>query len=180
MRLLCISQLKEEPLIKIFLLASSIFKEENLETRDFPSGASGKESVCQCKRCKRWSFDPGIGKIPWVGNGNPLWYSCPENPMERSLVGYRPWDLRDGHDKRLSVHTHTHTHKHGIKKFFKSYSQSVVDSDYQSKLSMYPSFRMKVSCLSACWVVGPWMLSQIFQQVLDWMFVLCWIRRCNS
>ena len=45
-------------------------------------------------------------------------------------MGYRPWDLGDGHDKRLSVCmcADTHTQKHGIKKFFKSYSQSVVDS----------------------------------------------------
>ena len=85
----------------------------------------------------------------------------------------------------LSMHTHTHIHTHtlrnGIKKFFKSHSQSVVASDWnQSKLSMWPSFRMKVSPLSTCWMASPWMLSQIFQQVLDWMFVLCWIGRCNS
>ena len=72
MCLLYISQLKEEPLIKIFLLASSIFKEENLETKGFPGGASGKESACQCKRYKKSSFDPCIGKIPWVANGDPL------------------------------------------------------------------------------------------------------------
>ena len=85
----------------------------------------------------------------------------------------------------LSMHTHTHIHTHtlrnGIRKFFKSHSQSVVASDWnQSKLSMWPSFRMKVSPLSICWMASPWMLSQIFQQVLDWMFVLCWIGRCNS
>ena len=26
---------------------------------------------------------PGSGKAPGVGNGNPLWYSCLENYMER-------------------------------------------------------------------------------------------------
>ena len=31
----------------------------------FPGGASGKESACQCKRCKRWGFNPGVRKIPW-------------------------------------------------------------------------------------------------------------------
>ena len=57
---------------KDILLASSIFKAENLETRGFPGGASGKESACQCKRCKKSSFDPCIGKILWVANGDPL------------------------------------------------------------------------------------------------------------
>ena len=33
-------------------------------------------------------------------NGNPLQYSCLENPMEgrRSLVGYSPWGPKDGHN----------------------------------------------------------------------------------
>ena len=26
---------------------------------------------------------PGLGRSPGRGNGNPLQYSCPENPMDR-------------------------------------------------------------------------------------------------
>jgi len=26
---------------------------------------SGKESTCQCRRCKRHGFDPWVGKISW-------------------------------------------------------------------------------------------------------------------
>ena len=26
---------------------------------------------------------PGLGRYPREGNGNPLQYSCPENPMDR-------------------------------------------------------------------------------------------------
>ena len=26
---------------------------------------------------------PGLGRSPGEGNGNPLQYSCPENPMDR-------------------------------------------------------------------------------------------------
>ena len=29
----------------------------------FPGGTSGKEP-CQCRRHKRWGFDPWVGKIP--------------------------------------------------------------------------------------------------------------------
>ena len=33
----------------------------------------------------------GLGKSPGGGNGNPLQYSCLENPYEqRSLAGYSP------------------------------------------------------------------------------------------
>ena len=31
---------------------------------------------------------PGLGRSPEEGNGYPLPYSCLENPMDRSLVGY--------------------------------------------------------------------------------------------
>ena len=35
---------------------------------------------------------PGPERSPGEGNGNPLPYSCLENPHgERSLVGYSPW-----------------------------------------------------------------------------------------
>ena len=44
---------------------------------------SGKEPVCQCRRQKRLEFDPWVGKSPGGGYGNPLQYSCLENPMER-------------------------------------------------------------------------------------------------
>ena len=37
---------------------------------------------------------PGLGRTPGEGNGNPLQYSCLENPMQRSLVGYSPRDRK--------------------------------------------------------------------------------------
>ena len=51
----------------------------SLLPKGFPSGASSKE----CRRRKRMGFDPWIGKIPQRRNGNPLQYSCLENPMDR-------------------------------------------------------------------------------------------------
>ena len=39
---------------------------------------------------------PGLGRSPGEGNGNPLQYSCLENPYgQRSLVGYRPWGYKE-------------------------------------------------------------------------------------
>ena len=43
-------------------------------------GASGEESTCRCRRCKRHGFHPWVGKIPWRRNGNPLQYTCLEIP----------------------------------------------------------------------------------------------------
>ena len=39
---------------------------------------------------------PGSGRSPGEGNGNPLQYSCLENPHgQRSLGGYSSWDRKE-------------------------------------------------------------------------------------
>ena len=44
---------------------------------------------------------------PGEGNGNPLQYSCLENPIDgqRSLVGYSPWGRKDL-DTTEQLHIH--------------------------------------------------------------------------
>ena len=49
----------------------------------FPSGARGKEPACQCRRLTEVGSIPGWGRSPGGANGNPLQYSCLENPMDR-------------------------------------------------------------------------------------------------
>ena len=49
----------------------------------FPGGTSSKEPTCQCRREKRRGFNPWVRKSPGQGHGNPLQYSCLENPMDR-------------------------------------------------------------------------------------------------
>ena len=42
---------------------------------------------------------PGSGRSPGGGRGNPLQYSCLENPHgQKGLVGYSPWGHRVGHN----------------------------------------------------------------------------------
>ena len=39
---------------------------------------------------------PGLGISPGGGHGNPLQYSCLENPHgQKSLVGYSPWGHKE-------------------------------------------------------------------------------------
>ena len=45
----------------------------------FPGGSDGKASACDAGD---WGLIPGSGRFPGEGNGNPLQYSCPENPMD--------------------------------------------------------------------------------------------------
>ena len=56
-----------------------------------PSGASGKEPTCQCRR-QRHRFDPWVGKIPWKRAWQPTLVFLPgEFHGQRSLAGYSPW-----------------------------------------------------------------------------------------
>ena len=50
---------------------------------ELPRWHRGKESACQCRRRRKHGFDPWVRKIPGEGNGNPLQYSCQDNPMDR-------------------------------------------------------------------------------------------------
>ena len=61
--------------LKSFICTSNIsFKEIS-----FPAGADGKESTCNARDL---GVIPGLGRSPGEGNGNPLQYSCLENPMD--------------------------------------------------------------------------------------------------
>ena len=51
-----------------------------MEGTGFPDGSDGKESACQFRRL---GFIPGSGSSHGEENGNPLQYSCLENPMDR-------------------------------------------------------------------------------------------------
>ena len=48
-----------------------------------PWGLSGKESVFNAGDTGSIS---GLGRAPGEGNGNPLQYSCLENPMDRGTL----------------------------------------------------------------------------------------------
>ena len=54
----------------------------------FPGSSNGKEPACSARDL---SLITGSGRSPGEENGNPLQYSCLENPHgRRSLVGYSP------------------------------------------------------------------------------------------
>ena len=59
----------------------------------FPCGSAGKESACNVGDL---GLIPGLGRSPGGGHGNPLQYSCLENPHgQRSLAGYGPWGHKE-------------------------------------------------------------------------------------
>ena len=48
-----------------------------------PRWLSGNVSACSARDLRDIGLIPGSGKPPGEGNGNPLQYSCQENPMDR-------------------------------------------------------------------------------------------------
>jgi len=70
---------------------------------------NSKESSCSAGDSRDTGSIPG-SEISGEGHGNPLQYSCLENPHgQRSLGGYSPW----GH-KELDMTERPNNHKHAI------------------------------------------------------------------
>ena len=61
-------------------------REANATKMGFPGGSDNKESACNVGDL---DSIPGLGRSPGGGYGNPLYYSCLENPHgQRNLEGY--------------------------------------------------------------------------------------------
>ena len=69
----------------------------------FPGGSDGKESAYNAKDL---SPIPGSGRSPREGSGNPLQYSCLENPMDRGAW----WATVHGVAKSLTQLKRLNTH----------------------------------------------------------------------
>ena len=65
-----------------FLLASQV-------------SASGKDSTSKAGDVRDSGLIPGLARSHGKRHENPLQYSCLENPLDRSLVGYSPWGLKE-------------------------------------------------------------------------------------
>jgi len=62
----------------------------------FPCSLVGKESDCNAGDM---GLILGLGRSPGEGNGNPLQYSCLENPMDRGAWRATVYEVaRVGHD----------------------------------------------------------------------------------
>ena len=60
--------------------ATFLHSNNNLFPTDLPGGSGGKASACNAGDP---GLIPGLGRSSGEGNGNPLQYSCLENPVDR-------------------------------------------------------------------------------------------------
>ena len=95
---------------------------------------SGKEPICQSRRCKRCGFDPWVRMIPW----SRKWQSIPEflpgkSHGQGSLAGYNPRDYRESD-------TTTHACHH---LFLKNSLLSEILCVWKSSSNLYTDHDMK-------------------------------------
>ena len=69
--------------------------------RDFSGGSEVKASACNAGDL---GSIPGLGRTPGEGNGNPLQYSCLENPMDRGDW----WVARGRKESDMTERLHFH------------------------------------------------------------------------
>ena len=71
----------------------------------FPGSSNDKKFTCHEGNL---GLIPGLGRSPGRGHGNPLQYSCLENPHgQRSLAGYGPWRRKESDTSEWLSNTHT-------------------------------------------------------------------------
>ena len=77
----------------------------------YSGGSAGKKSTCNMGDL---GSIPRVGRSPGGEHGNPLQYSCLENPHgQRSLAGYSPWGHKElDMTERLSTAQHSFSYNY--------------------------------------------------------------------
>ena len=78
-----------------------------LKHRDFLDVLNSKESTCNAGETGDSGSIPEPGRFPRGWNGNPLHYSCPENPMD-----WEAWKATVHGVTKSQTQLNTHTHIH--------------------------------------------------------------------
>ena len=84
------------------LLLPSIFPSIRVFSSESALHISGKEHACNAGDT---GLIPGLGRSPGGRHGNPLQYSCWENPMERGACqAMGPWDHKESDMTEVTEH----------------------------------------------------------------------------
>ena len=73
----------------------------------FPGGSDIRESTCNAGDL---GLFPGLGRSPGGGHGNPLQYSCMENPMDRAWQAM-VHGVAVRYDRKIKHSTHAQNNK---------------------------------------------------------------------
>ena len=94
----------------------------------FPGDLDGKESAGNERDL---GLIPGLVRSPGEGHGNPIQYSCLENPhRQRSLVGYSPWGCKESDmTEQLSTAQHRSYIKYSYHKII-----TIIQTEWEETL----------------------------------------------
>ena len=99
----------------------------------FPNGSGSKESACNAGDL---SSVPGLGRSPGGGHGNPLQYSCLENPHgQRNLASCSPWGHKESDRTEPLSTAHIASHP----------SRSVESTELSSMCCVATSHQLTIS-----------------------------------
>ena len=104
-------------------------------------------AIQETKETRVWS----LGRSPGGWHGNPLQYSCQENPMDTGAWRAAVHGVLKSQTqlKPLSMHTHAHTHTH-------THTQPNRKSHlYQQQLTVTPPSPQGAHILQACVFIAP-------------------------
>ena len=117
---------------------------------------SGKESACQYRR---YRFNPWFGRSPGGGNGNPLQYSCLENPMDRGtcwatvhMVTKSQIQLSDWTELNRCIYTPTQIHTSGTAALWSLFFTFSIG---------FKTAKMSWKLHSPCYETVPWELAWV-------------------
>ena len=76
--------------------------------KGFPGGSVDKESASNAGDAGDTGLIPGSGRSSGGGHGNPLQYSCLENPMDRGAWWVRVHRVTKNQTRLKQLSTHAH------------------------------------------------------------------------
>ena len=122
----CVPQLRSGTSQVVFLVAQRV--------KNLPASAGDTGSI------------PGLGRAPGEGNGNPLQYSCLENPMDRSLRGSSLWGRKESDTaKQLNnnkiQHSQKQTKKHPVSGLLRPESHPGFLHGVRPSHTVFPRFK---------------------------------------
>ena len=122
---------------------------------DFPGVSDGKESACSAGDL---GLIRGLGRSLGGGNGNPLQYSCLENPHgQRSLEGYSPWGRKESDiTEHLSTAHISLSQYHLLKSHFTNSLQCHLchKSSMRAYIGLFPGSLIGVFVSGSWWWTG--------------------------
>ena len=119
----------------------------NYEGGGFLSGSTGSESACQCRRC-RSSFNPWVGKIPWMRKWQPTpVFLLGKFYGQRSLMSYSPWGCQRIRHKWTNEHTY-HMESYQRRKHIQFGAPLLINISFEHKNTYICNLKA-----SFCWIL---------------------------